>query len=365
MTLDPVGEGIGGLYQAILDLLWLTIGSRCSLAVSMRGALYFTVALAMLSPLLAQNYPAPVPAEKTLLVLSVRQYLEVGKSNIHLYQYSLDGKLVKVLTDEPGFDDLNPLFKFDGSQVMFTRVPTDAAHQGKGGLYVVDLPSGHVSPLQASGREDFPSGDAFDTYDVTFSGLKGQWRNSIEDFYQSPDGKFKLTAKPFIGEDGAPPGRKWLFQEPGKVALEFESLSGFLPDQDLTGFEDILVANGSPFAAAGDLQAIFVSQPLGSTDGDRIWGFDLLRKKWVKLAENGGTVYHMPSCPGIFVEAESRYLPLGKTGKTVDCRNLEWCDGHLTITKFAPGLSVFCSAALYHQAPNGSAEYFQIVGAQD
>ncbi len=95
------------------------------------------------------------------------------------------------------------------------------------------------------------------------------------------------------------------------------------------------------------MEVVFLRHHMGSTFGEEIWGLDLTTMTGAKISQNGAEFFHPPSAPGVLAISEARYLPLGSTGKTVDCSYLEWWDAHLKMVRYGPDLSVCYSAAIY------------------
>jgi hypothetical protein len=266
------------------------------------------------------------------VVISMRQYLIEGSSRIHLYLYGMDGVFKKALTNDPGFNDLNPVFDYEGKAILFTREATDKAHETQAGQYIVDIASATLRRYNP--KEDFFTRSYPDMFESAFAPGSIGWVNIDASAYHSPDGQFTLTAKPnpkpvaYAQPDY--PGNIWSLQQGDKPAFAVAGLPGFIPAAEIDGYESFFIGNGSPYITAPGMALVFLRHHLDSTDGEEIWGLDL-----------------PPSVPGVYVVSNALYQPLGKTGKTVNCSYLEWWDAHLKETRFGPDLSVCDSAAIY------------------
>jgi hypothetical protein len=283
------------------------------------------------------------------VVISMRQYLIEGSSRIHLYLYGMDGVFKKALTNDPGFNDLEPAFDYEGKTILFRREAADKAHETQAGQYVVDVASGTIRRYDP--KNDYFSRNYPDMFDSAFApGSKG-WVNINASVYHSSEGQFTISANPNPKPDTyAPPdnpGNIWSVQQGDKPALAVAGLPGFIPAQDIDYYESFFIGNGSPFITAPGMTLAFLRHHLGSTDGEEVWGLDLTTMKGAKISGNGAAIYHPPSAPGVYVVSDALYQPLGKTGKTVNCSYLEWWDAHLKETRFGPDLSVCDSAAIY------------------
>jgi hypothetical protein len=287
--------------------------------------------------------------EGALVVVSLRQYQLQGPSNIHLYLYGLDGTMKKVLTKEPGLNDRDPIFSYDGKTILFTRYATDAKHRTQAGKYVLNIENGAIRPYNFATSEDsYNAWSSLDRFEGAFAEGSEGWLNLDSSSYLSPDGKFHITRTANPAPKGE--GNIYFLSEGEGKPVPMESLPGFMPPDEIDGYESFLVSNGSPFISGGDFAAVFLRHHLGSTDGEQIWGLDLHARRWTKVSENGAIVYHPPSAAGVFVDTDERYQPLGKMGKTVNCSYLEWWDAHLKPSRLSPPLSVFYSAAVFHKA---------------
>jgi hypothetical protein len=276
------------------------------------------------------------------VVISMRQYLIQGSSRIHLYLYSMDGTFKKALTDDPGFNDLDPVFSSDGKTIRFRREGADKAHEAKAGNYVVDIASGKIRAPQLT--DDNSITVTCDHFTNAYGRDSQGWVNIDAGMYQTQDGKFKIKRKSTTGTE---PGAYEVIAE-GKEPVLMAGLPGFISVEESDPYDSPQICNNSPFVTDGAwMEVLFISHHLGSTDGDQIWGLDLTTMKGVKISQNGAGIYHPPSASGVYVISSALYQPLGNTGKTVNCSYLEWWDAHLKLTRFGPDLSVCCSAAIY------------------
>lgn len=281
-------------------------------------------------------------ADETLVVVSVRQYQTQGPSYIHLYLYSLDGKLKKVLTHEPGCNDLNPIFSWDGKSILFDRRAMEARNFAKADRYVLDIATG---ALHRFGRyDDEPRRNLLEGW--TLSPNAG---SSV-----SSDGRFTITQRPMPKGTGDEfwaryhdQGHVYYLTESGNAPVLMETMPGFLSATDINGFESFLLSNGSPFAFGGDFRAVFLWHHV-DVDDNQTWGFDLRAKRWTMMTRSGAEIYHPPAWPGVFVDAWEPYQPLTKTTKMVNCSYLEWWDDHFHSARFSPPLSIFYGAAILH-----------------
>lgn len=315
----------------------------------------YLLLLSILIPGLAGLNGLPARADDTAwVVVSMRQYLIEGSSRIHLYLYSFDGKFQKVLTNDPGFNDLNPVFSDDGKSILFSREAADKAHASQAGKYELDLASSTIHRFDS--RNYYSTYSLIDRFSSAFGPGSDGWLNIDAKMYQSPDGRFSITENENPARDKTDPesGNEHVYSAttPGKQPVLLAGLPGFIPTNEIDGYESFFIGNGSPYIMSDDMALVFLRHHLGSTDGEEIWGLDLTTMKGAKISPNGAEIYHPPSAPGVFIVAEARYLPLGATGKTVNCSYLEWWDPHLKETRYGPDLSVFYSAAIF-----GGGEY--------
>jgi hypothetical protein len=283
------------------------------------------------------------------VVISMRQYLVSGASRIHLYLYTMDGTFQKALTNDQGFNDLDPVFSYEGDSIRFTRQPADKAHAAQAGSYVLNLASGAL-------RRYDPKSDSFsqnpcEELTGSFSQLSQGWIDIDADLYHSPDGKYVITQTP-TGQriSNAPDdagGHAYSVQADGKAPVSMAGLPGFITTQELDGYESLFIGNGSPYVCAAGMELVFMRHHLGSTDGEEVWGLDLTTMTGAKISSNGASIYHPRSGSGVFVISEARYQSLGNTGHTVNCSTLEWWDARLKEVRFGPDLSVCYSAAIF------------------
>jgi hypothetical protein len=282
--------------------------------------------------------------EEMLVAASIRQYQLIGASNIHLYLYGLDGRLKKQLTSTAGCDDLDPAFSCDGQSLYFIRKSTLPSTTREKGLYKLDLVTNTIS---RASEDDYFCNIPMETLEYSFALPADSWNVSEKAECLSLDGKYCITIQSLSAKAQGvnPPTRHFLSVSNGPLT-DMATLSGFMPTDQVDGYESLEQLNGTPFVTGPDFQAVFLVHHLDSTDGDQIWGLDLQTRKWTKMSENGGTIYHPPGAGGVFFAEESLYEPLG--GQTVNCCYLEWWNAHLQMTKLSPPLSFFYSAAIFH-----------------
>lgn len=294
---------------------------------------------------------SPSLAANDIAVVSVRQYLIKGKSNIHLYLYGLDGTLKKIVTKEPGIDDVNPVFSYDGKTILFTREATDAGRRAKAGKFVMDLESGEIHPYdEATSDDPYIAWSMTDHFEGAFAEGSEGWMNIDSSAYYSPDGRFHITRENNPAPGGE--GHVYFLSENQGSPVPIEKLPGFMLPEEIDGYESFLISNDSPYIKGGDFYGVFMRHHLGSTDGEQIWGLDLNTKKWIKVSQNGALIYHPPTAAGVFIDTDELYQPLGNTDKTVNCNYLEWWDAHFKPTRYSPPLCEFYSAAIFHKAGN-------------
>jgi hypothetical protein len=286
------------------------------------------------------------PVDGTLVVASIRQYQFVSPSNIHLYLYGLDGKLKKQLTDTVGCDDVDPAFTYDGKSVFFTRKSTIANTVKQSGLYQIDIGNNKITPAS---EDDSYISVPMDTLDYSFGLSSDSWGVAERDDCVSDDGVYRMTQKAGPPDQYKDSTRVHLLSISGKAPVDITTLLGFMSPEQITGYEGLFYLNGSPFVMGPGFAAVFLDHHLDSTSGTQIWGLDLRAARWTKMSENGGTIHHPPGAAGVFFVAQSRYEPLGNTGKTVNCAYLEWWDAHLQMTRLGAPLSFFYSGSIYHE----------------
>jgi hypothetical protein len=128
------------------------------------------------------------------VVISMREYLIEGSSRIHLYLYGMDGVFKKALTNDSGFNDLEPVFDYEGKTILFTREAADKAHETQAGQYVVEIASGTIRRYNP--KNDFFGRTYPDMFDSAFAPGSKDWVNITANVYHSPDGQFTISAKP-------------------------------------------------------------------------------------------------------------------------------------------------------------------------
>jgi hypothetical protein len=310
-----------------------------------------------------------VKGDTPFVVVAIRQYQVVGASNIHLYLYGLDGKLKKQLTNTPGLDDEQPALDYEGQTVIFTRTASNSKLKAKAGRYILDLTTGDLHQLSPgvtdnNDESSYSPGSSFDPLDSWNTWPPDPKEGAGATSISSIDSSYKLVTLPkTIDTDPGNPGTTFLVQtktDPSPVPIT--DLPGFMPLADVDNHESFYGVNNSPFILGPSFAATFLRHHLGSTDGQQIWGLDLTAKKWTKMSENGGDLYHLPNAAGVFLVASSLYEPLGKTGKSVNCAYLEWWDAHLKMARLSPPLSVFYGAA-FHFDEGENAVIYEIWGS--
>ena len=279
----------------------------------------------------------------------MRQYLISGSSRIHLYLYAMDGTFRKALTNDQGFNDLDPVFSYEGDSIRFTRQAADKAHTSQEGSYVLDLGSGAIRRYDP--KSDYFSRNPCEELTGAFSKLSKGWIDIDANPYHSPDGKYVITQTATgqrISDASDDAGEHtYSLQVDGKAPVSLAGLPGFISTQELDGYESLFIGNGSPYVCATGMELIFMRHHLGSTDGEEVWGLDLTTLTGAKISSNGASIYHPRSVPGVFVISQARYQPLGNTGHTVDCSYLVWWNARLKEVRFGPDLSVCYSAAVF------------------
>jgi len=311
-----------------------------------------------------------VYADAPFVVVSIRKYQEAGSSNIHLYLYGLDGKLKKQLTNSPGLDDEQPALDYDGQTVIFTRSASDPKFRDKAGRYILDIATGELHRLPQGMTHNYDEW----SYDprVSFESLNGDFNWPLNpregpgaSSISSSDGNYELISLPKVtaGDPGAPGQMFFLRLKEAAKGTPITDIPDFMPLEDVSYYEGFYSSNNSPFIIGPNFAGAFLSHHLGSTDGSQIWGLDLRAKKWFKMSENGGSLYYLPNANGIFLIADSRYEPLGKTSMpTVNCAYLEWWDSNFKMVRLSPPLSVFYGAAFYF-GPGENAQIHEIWGS--
>jgi hypothetical protein len=304
-------------------------------------------------PVLGKTEPAQA-------VISIRQYQEVGPSNIHLYLYTLDGKLIRQLTNTPGFDDLSPIFDWSGKSVLFFRQASTRELKAKEGNYILNLSTnkflrlsseeakaqeGHYKPTFQPAEFSWPSDKSYRTDTAEGRGAT---------VCQSPDGKYQLIRKPNPDYSDSNPtddkGGQIVYFLQTKGDSETLSLD-FLPGLLINSLSDnYLELNGNPFVVTSGYAVLFMTRHVDSTEGNSLWAFDLRSKKWIEMSGNAGLLYFAPEHTGVILLHSARYENLGKSGKVVSCGYLEFWDTTLHPVRLGPPTSLFHGAAIYYGA---------------
>jgi hypothetical protein len=293
-------------------------------------------------------------ADEVSVIVSSRQYQEVGPSTIHLYLYGLDGRLKKQLTNAPGLDDEQPAFNFDGTTVLFTRTASNPKLQRNAGRYTLELATGKLTRLREGVTDNWGYSDYVPQ--ISLEGLGNLpdsiWAADVQDgtgarSITALNSAFQLISMPNAA-DLQYPGQDYSIRfGPEPAAVPIVQIPGFMPASQVDHYESFLAVNASPFLVGPSFAAMFLRHHLNSTDGEQIWGLDLHARKWTLMSGNGGSLYHGPNGAGVFFVDDSRYETLGKSGLSVNCAYLEWWDAHLNRTRLAPPQSVFYGAAIH------------------
>jgi hypothetical protein len=128
-----------------------------------------------------------------------------------------------------------------------------------------------------------------------------------------------------------------------EVALA--SLPGFQP---LYSPGDFLEVDGSPFIPEAGNEALFLTRHVDSTAGDDLWALDLRSLRWTEMSDNAGLMYVVAGRSGVILIHSSRYDPLGKSGKYVNCGYFEFWDATLRPTRLAPPTSLFHGGSVFY-----------------
>jgi hypothetical protein len=269
--------------------------------------------------------PVLAIAESSQVVVSMRQYQEVGPSNIHLYLYTMDGKLVRQLTDNPGLDDVSPMFDRAGKSVFFFRQALTPDLKAKEGGFVLDLNtnklvklSSEEAKLQEKDRE--PTLHAIEIGGATALDEMSQ-TNSPEGEHevscQSPDGNYELIRKTHFGY--------FLRTKGSSESLPLDSLPGYQTDT-VGGADEYLGLNGNPFVLTPRFSALFM------THGHRphsLWMLDLKSKSWTAMSDyGGGVIYFVPGQTGVMLVHCS--WPESHLGLNLQCCYLQFWDAPKT-----------------------------------
>lgn len=271
--------------------------------------------------------------DQPLVVVSARQYLVKGDSNVHLYLYSLDGKLIKQLTNVPGQDDRSPMFSHDGKSIRFTRTTSGAGLTNVSGKYTLQLATGVIDRLPDGPPLDFnPTLATTEFGDLAFVSDDANSDTSLDKNFtliqKNPDSnptyflKTSNTAKP-----------QPLSSFPGYEKSPNDTPDGYLCSKE------------SPFLLGpSNYGALFVNRHRES-----MWVFDLHGKTWHKMQPDWlpGDIY-APQGKAGFYFVRCSMDNLGDTGKSVLCGYLEWWDAQFHHVLLAPPLSVIYGAATYY-----------------
>jgi hypothetical protein len=314
------------------------------------------VALIFASFLLAFSFPALALAQAAEAVVAIRQYQEAGPSNIHLYLYTLDGKLVRQLTNTPGLDDVSPMLDRAGKSVLFSRQATTRDLKAKEGDYVLDLRTNKIeglSPAEAKIQEK--------RYEPTLQPIEFSWpsdKTYLPDAAegkdatscQSPDGNYKLICQPNAAYSGTNwnSGPQFLYFLRSKGSSQTVALDTLGGEPLLPTSAVYLELKGNPFVLTPGSKALFMTRHIDSTDGSGLWVFDLKAKRWTEMSENAGLLYFVPGRTGVTLLHSSRYEDLGKSGLVVTCGYLEFWSATFHPTRLGPPTSLFHGAAIYY-----------------
>jgi len=230
------------------------------------------IALLLSLPLRAGDTP--------LVVVSIRQFLVMGDSNIHLYLYGLDGKLRKQLTSDAGQDDKHPQFSHDGKSVLFTRTTFDANRGSRSAPLILQLAGGTIKPA--------PAADALADYTPTVPIL--EFKNLA--FYDPLPGDPYPAAGEHAAAFVAPDKSATLIQvtapDEYNSNYQFKFAGPANPINTFPGYERteasdaFLCDKEGPFLLGPDRYgALFVNRHL-----DSMWTFDLRRCDLVRQRRN-------------------------------------------------------------------------------
>jgi hypothetical protein len=289
-------------------------------------------------------------------VLAIRQYQEVGDSNIHLYLYSLDGHLIRQLTQTPGFDDDAPEIDREGKTVFFSRSASTPTPTSGGGYYLLDLQTGKVTPvarselkLEQKRREPTLKLTEFSWPSDTMFKADPTLGKDAE-ACSSADGQYTLIHRPNPAYNENNPGDEpasfYFLKTRGSTSEQaLASLPGFQP---LYSSGDFLEVDGSPFIPEAGNEALFLTRHVDSTAGNDLWALDLHDLRWTKMSDNAGLMYVVAGRSGMILIHSSRYDALGKTGKYVNCGYFEFWDAALRPTRLGPPTSLFHGGSVFY-----------------
>jgi hypothetical protein len=294
--------------------------------------------------------PAKAIAAQPQLVVSARQYQEVGPSNIHLYLYTLKGTLVRQLTNTPGLDDVSPMFDRAGETVLFFRLASTPDLKAKEGCYVLDLRTNTLKKLSSEKtkfeerrREPTLSAVNLGGNDAPLANLDKEFQADVAEgensaSCQSPDGNYKLIRK-----KGPYHRYEYLLRIKGSSNV-FSLLS--LPGYSMDDFVDepnpfqsdnpFLGVNGSPFVQTPGFSALFLRR---SKRPSTVWMLDLKAKRWTEISDWSGEIYIVPRQTGVTL-LQGSLESIGKSPLGLVCCYLEF----LGATNIPPH---------YSAAPNG------------
>jgi hypothetical protein len=214
-------------------------------------------------------------------VVSIRQYQEFGPSNIHLYLYTMYGRLVRQLTDNPELDEVSPMFDRTGKSVLFFRRAITPDLKAKEGCYVLNLRTNKLvklSPaetkLQEKNREPTLHVMSYLSYlsDKTFQSDPAEGKDATS--CQSPDGNYKLIRTNSF--------TYFMRTRGSSEVVSLDSLPGSPPPSDNDFQSAPLALNGNPFVLTKGSAALFMMRDWRPQS---LWMLDLKTKRWTQMTD--------------------------------------------------------------------------------
>lgn len=275
------------------------------------------------------------------IVVATRYLQASGVSHSHLYLYRADGRLLRQLTNDNSGQDKDPIFAPNGETIVYTREKGQTKEvwsiepRGTGLKRLAKAPGWYAS------AKDSPFFTNFEPETRGNKESKGEPPMPVDKSpppgFRSPDGAYEVILKidpndPNDSSDSPGHGSHYLLKDlkTGKQT-EFGKLPGFEGVFDLL---HLVKESDKYFLWENGLHVALFGLHLNSTDGDRCYAFDFIKRRLVLLSDGWSAPFPLPGEPAFLAKTEIRYVPIPGSKKTANSSYIDRFDANFKSVRY-------------------------------